>query len=86
MEKTIKLELPVSVADSLVIEVLKDQYRGVLKEIDALLQKESLKPHNVEDLLNHRTTALALEEVLRYNMSPDVLAEFLRSLGRKPKL
>lgn len=63
-----KIELDDDVVDNIVLSVLKKDYRRLCDEITDLKLKQTLQPHQQEDLKHSTEYKQAIEGVLRYYM------------------
>jgi hypothetical protein len=63
-----KIEIDIDVADKIIVETLKEDFRSQQNDIARLLCKGNLRDFEQEDLWMHKETSDALEVILRYYM------------------
>ena len=61
-----KLEIDSEVAGAIVIASLRESYEGIWQEIQDLLDKDDLMPHQEQDLLDCRRNLAAIRTALAY--------------------
>ena len=64
-------------AESLVAQVLKEDFEFISKEVAELRFKRNLKPHEYEDLRNNIEMRDAMKSLLRYYMTHRDYTEFM---------
>lgn len=64
-------------AGSLVAQVLQEDFEFISKEVNELMRKQGLKPHECEDLSNNMEMRDAMKSLLRYYMVHNDYVEFM---------
>lgn len=61
-----KIEIDSEVAGAIVVASLRESYEGIWQEIQDLLDKDDLMPHQEQDLLDCRRNLAAIRTALAY--------------------
>ena len=61
-----KIEISPEVAETIVVASLRESYEGIWQEIQDLLDKDDLMPHQEQDLLDCRRNLAAIRTALAY--------------------
>ena len=64
-------------AESLVAQVLKEDFEFISKEVAEMSFKRNLKPHEYEDLRNNIEMRDAMKSLLRYYLTHNDYTEFM---------
>jgi hypothetical protein len=64
-------------AGSLVAQVLKEDFEFISKEVNELMRKQGLKPHECEDVANNIEMRDAMKSLLRYYLTHNDYTEFM---------
>ena len=65
-------------AESLLIDILTDDYATVCKDISRLEEIEYLEPYQKEDLKHSRKIKKALKRVIKYYSVPGTMNQFFK--------
>lgn len=74
--KKIIVKIDHAALDDLVVEHMKESYRQIISDIDALRGRD-LKPFQQKDLKNYLKVSKALRRVLRYHMIYEDFMSFM---------
>lgn len=71
------MQIDLDQAESLVVQVLMEDFEFISKEVNELSHKRDLKRHEAEDLANNIEMRDAMKSLLRYYMVHDDYMQFI---------